>query len=56
MELAESLLVEAVPDVDKAVAATRRKCVVSAVEGDGIYRVDLLNSINLKEKIIWFGI
>ena len=36
MELAKPLFVGAVPDVDEAVGAARRKGVVLAVEGDGV--------------------
>lgn len=41
VELAETLLVEPVPDVHVAVGATRRKRVVHRVEAYRIYGVDL---------------
>ena len=37
MELAEPLLVGAVPDVDETVGAARRKRVVLAVKRDGVH-------------------
>ena len=42
MELAESLLVVTVPNVDKPVTAARSESVVFPVEGDGVHRVNVL--------------
>ena len=44
VELAEALLVGAVPDVDEAVGAARGEGVVVAVEADGVHRVDQLDA------------
>ena len=47
MELTESFLVEAVPDVDESVGAARREGVEAAVESDRVDGEDLLVSILL---------
>jgi len=48
VKLTEALLVEAVPDVDEAVGAASRECVVLVVEGDGVDRVDQLYAVLLE--------
>ena len=44
MELAQPLLVEAVPDVDVTVRAAGGERVVLTVEADGVHRVDVLHA------------
>lgn len=45
MKLTKSFLVETIPDIDKAIRASRGECVVMGMESDGIYRVNLLYSV-----------
>ena len=47
VELTKSFLVEAVPDIDETVRASGSECVIRAVHGDGVYWVNLLNTILL---------
>ena len=47
VELAETFLVESVPDVDEAVGAPRGECVEAAVECDCVDREDLLHTVLL---------
>ena len=53
VELAEALLVGAVPDVDEAVGAAGGEGVVVAVEADGVHRVDQLDAcVNLINGVV----
>lgn len=45
MELAEPLLVEGIPDVDKAITTSSGKRVVASMEGYSIDGIDVLSAI-----------
>ena len=45
MELAEPLLIEWVPDIDKTITASGCKCVVTSVKGHSIDWIDVLSAI-----------
>ena len=48
MKLAESLFIEWIPNIDKAIRTTCSKCVVDIVERDGVNGINLLNVIFLQ--------
>lgn len=45
MELAQPLLIEGVPNVDKTITTTSSKSVVATMEGDSIDRVYVLGTL-----------